>query len=209
MGCGTTKSILPSSSTTQTTAPAIVKIEIVSNLAGTPDVIRSAPGTTMAVEPNSVIKIYNSMGAVTTYSTIADNLGRFSLNIGDNVLDPVILTATAPFKGESSQRGFGNPSSPAMQTTAPTVTKIELIANPSGTTDVIRSVSSTTFAVEPNSLIKIYDGMGFLTGYSTTADSMGNFNLNIGDNSVVEPVFLTATAPSKSESSQRGFANPF
>ena len=93
----------------------------------------------------------------------------------------------------------------ANNTTATLLTGYPLIAyithtdNTSPAADTLSTIADIT--VEPHSVIKLYDVVDTLLPYTVTADGMGHFILEIGDDALSgSVVFITATAPFKLES---------
>ena len=109
-GCGTVTSDLTTMSapdrvqatTVRTATPESSLIIVVESSAGTADHITSTAAG--AVEPYSTVKVYpeNQTTPVAMFEGTADANGEFDIAIGDNVLDSIVLTATAPQKTESA-----------------------------------------------------------------------------------------------------------
>ena len=102
-GCGTVSSSSNGNSAT-TSTPISAKITMLSNTAGIDDRLVGVAG---AAENNSIVKVYNS--GVLKFLAVSNSDGSFNFPVGDDVVNPASLTATAAGKAESSAISKTNP----------------------------------------------------------------------------------------------------
>lgn len=101
-GCGSVGGSGNGSTTTST--PVTAKITMLSNTAGIDDRLVGVAG---AAENNSIVKVYNA--GVLKFLAVSNSDGSFNFPVGDDLVNPASLTATAAGKAESSAISKTNP----------------------------------------------------------------------------------------------------
>jgi F0F1-type ATP synthase membrane subunit c/vacuolar-type H+-ATPase subunit K len=107
-GCGTAaREILGAGLSNISSTPDIAKVSIQANTTPAADRVIGVAG---AVDPNSVVKVYDLPvdGGALRYSGSADATGAFNIVIGDDQVGLCHLKATAPGKSESIPIALSN-----------------------------------------------------------------------------------------------------